>query len=435
MGVGQRVLLAPVGTSGDVHPLVSLAPNLVRRGHEVILVTAEPFRALAERLGLGFRAIGTEHDFRAALEDPHIWNPRLAVYALARYLSRFMGESYQVLEELYEPGRTVCAATSLAFSARIAQERLGMPLATVHLQATVFPSSSDPPNLAMPFEDRMPRRIRQGALRIGEAMADRSFGPPINQLRAELGLAPVSRIWRDYWHSPQCVLCMFPDWFAEPQPDWPQQVTLCGFPLYDEADVTPLPAEVEGFLDQGPAPVVITPGTGNTQAAHFLQEALNGCRALGLRSILLTRHPQQLPPNLDGDTLAADYAPFGSLLPRAAAVIHHGGIGTLAQGLAAGIPQLIMPMAFDQPDNAKRLRRLGVGRGLAPFRFRARAVAQELGELISSQEVARTAQLLSSRMDPEAARERACREILGLMGTDGAVAPRWFGRASRGSTR
>lgn len=101
----------------------------------------------------------------------------------------------------------------------------------------------------------------------------------------------------------------------------------------------------------------------------------------------------------------AEYAPFGSLVPRAAALVHHGGVGTLAQALRAGCPQLVMPMAFDQPDNAVRLERLGVGRYLRPSRFTGMAVARELDALLGSEDVVRACRSVAGRfvgIDPVA---------------------------------
>ena len=87
----------------------------------------------------------------------------------------------------------------------------------------------------------------------------------------------------------------------------------------------------------------------------------------------------------------AVYAPFSAVLPRSAALVHHGGIGTAAQALAAGLPQLVMPMTFDQPDNAVRLARLGVARILLPERFSGLRVARDLEVLLGTNAVSRRA--------------------------------------------
>ena len=124
---------------------------------------------------------------------------------------------------------------------------------------------------------------------------------------------------------------------------------------------------------------------------------------LGRRGILLTRHREQVPANLPPGVIHADFAPFSELLPRCAALVHHGGIGTSSQGLAAGIPQLVMPHAHDQPDNAARMVKLGVAKKLEPRQFKPKRVAREMNELLQSQEVARCCKEVAARfvgLDP-----------------------------------
>jgi UDP:flavonoid glycosyltransferase YjiC (YdhE family) len=102
------------------------------------------------------------------------------------------------------------------------------------------------------------------------------------------------------------------------------------------------------------------------------------------------------------------YASFGGLFARASAVVHHGGIGTCAQALAAGVPQLLMPMAFDQPDNAERVTRLGVGEAIPPVRFTAERVAAALGRLLSAEQVAAACRQWRDRIDSADAVRQTC---------------------------
>ena len=190
--------------------------------------------------------------------------------------------------------------------------------------------------------------------------ADLVFGPAINDLRAQQGLPTVQGITSHWWHSPRRVIGLFPEWFAAPQPDWPLHTTLTGFPLFDADTGVGLSPELETFLDGGDTTRRVSPG---------------------LR------------------------------LPRAAALVHHGGIGTAAQGLAAGLPQLVMPMTFDQPDNANRLERLGVAASLRPRGFTGPAVAAALRRILDSDTVAARCATFASKLDPSAAVTQTCEEI------------------------
>jgi rhamnosyltransferase subunit B len=171
--------------------------------------------------------------------------------------------------------------------------------------------------------------------------------------------------------------------------------------------------ELEAFLAEGSPPVVATPGTANRHATDFFAAVAAALGKLGRRGLFLTGYPEQLP-SLPGTILARRYVPFSSVLPRAAALVHHGGIGTTAQGLAAGIPQLIMPMGFDQPDNALRATRLGVGRWLAPGRFTVERVTEALDDLLGSPEVARAAAEYRERLGRENGIKVVCDVVEGL---------------------
>jgi UDP:flavonoid glycosyltransferase YjiC (YdhE family) len=240
----------------------------------------------------------------------------------------------------------------------------------------------------------------------------------MNTFRAQLGLPPVRHIVTQYWHSPQLILCLFPPEFlghALPR-DWPPAVRLSGFPLYDESDVAPVDPAVEAFLQAGPPPIVFTPGSANTQAAGFFDVSAAAIAALQrpdtpVRAIFLTRHAAQVPaalcltpePAADRRIAYFPFIPLSRILPRCAALVSHGGIGTIAQGLAAGIPQLLMPLAHDQPDNAARLRRLGVGLALKPKRYQPRTVAAALHRLLHDPALATGAKTLG----PQIARSSA----------------------------
>jgi rhamnosyltransferase subunit B len=161
-------------------------------------------------------------------------------------------------------------------------------------------------------------------------------------------------------HSPQGVLGLFPDWFALPQTDWPPKVTLTGFPLFDDADFRNVDEELENFLAEGSAPIVFTPGSTLVDGLSYYTAATAALNALDHRGIFLASQGTALP-RLTSNILVRSYVPLSKLLPRARAIVHHGGIGTASQAFAAGIPQLITPFAHDQFDNAARVQSLGCG--------------------------------------------------------------------------
>ena len=415
----MRVLVVPVGSAGDVHPFVGIALALQARGHDVTVVTNAYFAPLIERVGLRLEPIGTVEQFDAITADPRLWHRVHGLGVVAAGVAFGVEPLYRLIEREAARGDLVVVAHALAFGARVAQETLDVPLATVHLAPASFWSLRESPVLARGLGsiNALPRPLKRGLLAAGDRMADRVLAPSVNRFRRELGLPPVRHIVSRWWHSPLRVVGLFPDWFAAPQPDWPPQASLTGFPLYDERGATAVPPHLDAFLDEahaaGDPPIVFAPGSGNRQAGGFFRAACDACRRLGRRGVLLTRYTEHLPAPLPSGVTHASYAPFSAVLPRAAALVHHGGIGTTAQALAAGRPQLVMPMTFDQPDNAARLRRLGVGRALSPRRFRGAAVARELRELLESAAVARRCAGAARRFDGIDPVGRTCQVIEG----------------------
>jgi UDP:flavonoid glycosyltransferase YjiC (YdhE family) len=213
---------------------------------------------------------------------------------------------------------------------------------------------------------------------------DRPLAPAVNRFRERLGLPPVRRGFREWRLSARRVVGLWPAWFAGLRPDWPRQVRLSGFPLWDGAGVTAVPPEVEEFLSSGPSPVLFLPGTAMLQSRAFFASSLEACRRLSLRALLLGGDAGSLPRPLPPFALHAPYAPLSLLLPRAAAVVHHAGIGTSAQALRAGTPQLLKPVAYDQFDNAERVSRLGCGIVLPDRRYDAGPAEAALRRLFGS---------------------------------------------------
>jgi UDP:flavonoid glycosyltransferase YjiC (YdhE family) len=238
---------------------------------------------------------------------------------------------------------------------------------------------------------------------------DRTLAPEINRTRKEQSLLPVKHIFGDWMHSPLTSIGLFPDWFASPQPDWPPQTRLTGFIFHDKRDdKEQLPQDVLDFLDAGDPPIVFTPGTAMKHGRKFFEVSVQACQALGRRGMLLTQHKNQLPSTLPEGIRHFEYLPFSLVLPRVAALVHHGGIGTTAQALAAGIPQVIRPMAYDQPDNAARVQLLGAGVSISPKDYVAKTVAERLNGLLSSSAVSARNREYALRINAEQSLRETC---------------------------
>jgi len=397
----RHFILTPFGSAGDVHPFLWMGRLLQERGHRVTLVAASPFAEIARRVGVPFQPVGAPGIYEEVIRNPKLWHPWHGMHLTLRYAGQATGEYFDAIAATRETiggTDTVLVGSMLAFGARLAREKFNLPLATVHLQPMVMLSLHDTPVMRAHTEwfTRTPRWLKRAFFALPNPL-DVCAGKSVRAVCARAGVAPPRGLV-DWIHSPDAVLGLFPDWFGPPQPDWPPHCRLAGFPLYDLGDRQELAPEVERFLSAGPAPVVFTPGSAMLHGQEFFATALAACQRLGLRAIFATNHPEQLPRDLPPTVLPVAYAPFSRLLPRAAALVHHGGIGTLSQALAAGIPQLVMPMAHDQPDNAHRLVRLGVARRLYPKKFTPQNVAAALRELRADPAVHAVCAALAARV-------------------------------------
>jgi rhamnosyltransferase subunit B len=414
----MRYILTPFGSSGDVFPYLAIGRRLAGRGHDVTVVAAEPFRDAAERAGLSFASGGSADEYDAITHHPDLWHPRRGMRLVLQLISESLRDHYATLSDLYEPGRTVLVGHPLALVTRTFEEKHRAPAATIHIAPGVIRSEHVAPVFQPGYDlSRAPHWYKRGMYWVADRFfLDPHVIPSFNAFRAELELPPVQRVFHSWLHSPQLTIGIFPDWFGPPQPDWPPQTRLTGFILYDDDEAGHTDPEIEDFLAVGEPPIVFTPGTGNRQAPGFFEAAVKAVDLLGLRALLLTGYPEQLPADLPETVRHASYLPFSRVLPRSAAIVHHGGIGTCAQGLAAGIPQLTMPMGFDQPDNAMRLRRLGVGTWLTPRRFTAPRLARALEKLLHDSEIGAACAEYSQRVRESAALAATCTllEQLGL---------------------
>ena len=243
------------------------------------------------------------------------------------------------------------------------------------------------------------------------------LAPAINDYRRSINLPPVKRILTKWSPSPQRVIGFFPDWFG-PIPDGGPTFRHAGFVPFDDAGGRPTPEPVTKFIEAGPPPVVFSFGSAMRNGRPYFEAAVEACRILNIRGVLLGKGGDQMPSDLPANVLQADYAPFSVVFPKATCVVHHGGIGTSAQAMKAGVPQLVMPMAFDQADNAVRMRRLGIAKTLYPKRFTGKKVAREMKTIIEAATMKESAKQLRSRFDGVDGLAKACEMVEELIGIE-----------------
>ena len=404
----MHAILVTVGSLGDTLPFITIGEELLRRGHSVSVVANGRFRELIEGKGFTFLESWSKETWADYMEEQKTWSARQRLKGLAEIQMNQLRVIYDLIADRYVPGETVVAAQGYAFGARIAQEKLGVPTATVHLQPMWFRSIHDPVGIAPWIPLWVPRVLD----RIIDFLIDRRLGPRTNQCRHDVGLdEPAQFLMKHWWNSPQLVLGLFPDWFNPPQPDWPPNVVLPGFPLPrpTDDDVT----ELEEFLAAGTAPIVFSQSSVTTDRDYFTLSAEVAAR-VGRRAVFLISHPDQVPDGLPGEIRCFSFVPLEHLLPRSALHVHHGGIGTIAHTLKAGIPQLIIPMVNDQKENSARLMRLGFSEVIDRRKYKPHKIAPRILAMLESDEVARRCAEYAQKFDGVDPLTRACEALESL---------------------
>ena len=378
----MRILMITLGSLGDLLPFLTVGQALRARGHEVSLGTSSQLVRYVREAGFDCSSIFDGVPPQHPTEDARCRELNRA-WALEweRVLAPALAPTYELIRDRSQQD-TVVVAHWTAFGARLAEEKLGVPSCTVYLSPEILNACDET------------RTLEPGWRGFSE---DEVFGPLLNRYRDDLGLPPVDHICSRWVHSPRQGLALFPEWFRGRQPYWPAQVTLTGFVTSDDPLMPTSMQRVEAFLGTGVPPIVFTPGIGTQSAETFFKKSLSACAALGARAILLTPFSAQVPRDLPPWATHVDYIPLYTLLRRSAAIVHHGGIGTCAQAIRAGVPQLVAPMAWDQFDNAQHVRALNLGVSVPMKDYREDVVTDKLIQLLSGNGIRHACQHLAGQ--------------------------------------
>jgi len=425
----KRIVLTTFGSLGDLHPYIAIALGLQARGHDAVIATSNSYRQKVEALGIGFRSVRPDHaDVEA---DPDLMRRMMdrrkgSEYVIREFAMPAIRESYEDTLKAAE-GADLLVSHILTFTTRLVAEKKAIPWASTYLQPFALFSVYDPPVL--------PPAVFLSKLRfLGPAFhrllfwcakrSVRSWSEPWHRLRAEVGLLPTSESpLFEGQHSPSLVLALFSKLLADKQPDWPRQAVITGFPFHDKDGEAGMPSELIRFLEAGPPPFVFTLGSSAVlDAGTFYEHSATAARLLGQRAVLLVgKDPRNRPASLPDDIVAFDYAPYSELFPRAAAIVHQGGMGTTAQAMRSGRPMLVMPYAHDQPDNADRVTRLGIARTIPRHRYTPARATADLRQLLDNPAYSQRASEVGAELRQEDGVRAACDAMDLLLKTSGSV--------------
>lgn len=417
----MKVLLTSVGSSGDINPFIALGLALRARGHEPVVLVNPYFERTVRGAGLAFEPFG-EHfsPTDLAQEKPLAFSRALGPVVLMRQvfapLFREMYEGTVRAVDAHRPD--VIVGHQISFTMPWVARDRGIPWVTCALAPATVLSDIDPPRLPVGTDlTRMPMWYRRFAHWAGRGFMSLLIDGPLNRLRDELSIPRRRDTLFDEMLSGDAALGLWSPHFRPRASDDPERFEVCGFPWFDRESRyaergAGLDPGLERFLDEGDAPVVFTLGSVLSHTgARVYRAAAEACGRLGVRGVLVIGRDASAPVEMPGGVVCVDYAPYSALLPRAAAIVHHGGIGTTAQSLRSGRPTVILPHAHDQFDNAARTERLGVSVTLTRGHTSARALAGAVGRVLGERGYSERAAALGAKIASERGAERAAEAV------------------------
>jgi UDP:flavonoid glycosyltransferase YjiC (YdhE family) len=423
-----RILLTTFGSLGDLHPYIALALELNRRGHEAIIGSSGTYAEKVRALGIQFRPIRPDKPDDEAIPEfmRQVMDLKKGPERVIRdYIIPALRESHADTMDA-SADVDLLVSHALAFTTPLVAEVRKLPWASTVLAPLSFFSVYDPPVLSpAPYLSRL-RPFGPAVYRVLFWLARssvRSWCRPVHELRRELGLPKGADPLFEGQHSPYLVLVLFSEQLAHPQPDWPENAVVTGFPMYDQDGDAGLSPELERFLQAGPAPIIFTLGSAAVMTpGAFYAASIAAARLLRRRAVLLVGKESGTDLGALPEGMAAfDYAPYSELFPRGAAIVHQGGIGTTAQAMLSGRPMLVTPFAFDQPDNAERVVRLGIARSVPRRKYTATRAARELQQLLDDPDIERRAGDVGRSLRAEDGAARACDAIERLLGAKATI--------------
>lgn len=404
-------IMTTIGSYGDLFPILGIAVELRKRGHEVHLLAAETYRDIVEQKQIKFHPIIDQESHQFVANSQDFWDDTKGLRLVMDHLViPSMETTFDYIEKHHIPNQTVVVSHLMNLGARIARDKLPIKLVTLHLAPIGLRSRERPVRYGPLNINRLPLWTKDMIFLMSDCVLYQLMRvKKINAFRKRLSLPNVYRLFENWIHSPDLVLGLFPSWFGNPGIDWPQNIRLATFPLYDpfKNDISMDDREIQTFPKKT---LLFTFGSWMTCAKELFEQSIHLCEALGYHGIFLSRNIEQIPKNLPKFIKHYPYVPLHNILPHVEAIVHHGGVGTLAEAISANIPQIIVPHAHDQFDNAYRISEFKLGGmvSLSNYRQGNGEASNIIQSVLEDPVIRKTCHHYSTRLNPDDAIQIIC---------------------------
>ena len=361
----SKMLLSTWGTLGNVVPFAAMGVELSRRGHDVTLITNFPHAERYRSLPIEIKSLDTERDYSSFVTDGRLLNRPTGLPRVFRkhYLPAVTREVALLEENMRRGDCAIIANEAPGIAARFVAELHHSPL----LSILTYPNHLEARTL---FED----------------LVQHVLANEINELRAVVGLRPRSDL-SAWWLQVHRYIALWPEWFHSRSPEWPPRTRAVGFIYPVETENLPLPVHLERFLADGRPPILVSGGSADFAGPSFFSLICEAAVELEERLLIVSKG--WTPTSVDQKRILVieEVPSLCQLMKRARLVIHHGGMGTIGQALAAGLPQLIIADGGDRPYNGRRVEELGCGICISVGRWSPANVLRAIQTLLNDQAV------------------------------------------------
>ena len=420
MTYNKEIIIIATGTKGDIHPLLGIAIELEKQNYQVTFLANDIYQAFVEAHMITFVSIGTKEQYELAYGSNSDWDFSLEFVnnVFKNYHGPMFKPAYYFVKEKFIQNSNLLIISKCTLNgARAAADELFIPSVLVSLSPHMIPSNISPAApLCWSLPKWYPKWLKTKLYKKIQKKGDQIFETQgainaLNKIRADLSLKPIKNYGQRTHHNEYLHLGLFPEWFAQRPADWPSTLKLVGFPLFDGVTKA-LPQDLTEFIETYGKPIVFTPGTGVGDVDNFFTEGQKICNALNVPGVFIGGKLNYKLKFSQANCLQVPYADFSLLLPLCSLIVHHGGMGTLAQAIKAGIPQIIRPLAYDQPDNANKISQLGIGEYVFKEQFKIETVLPIVKALLDNQNYKKNIMRYSADVKISRSLHRACNLIV-----------------------
>jgi vancomycin aglycone glucosyltransferase len=377
----MKIACVILGTRGDVQPMIALATGLIKRGHEVIVCAPSENEQQAKTYNCPFVTFGPE--IKKKIKD----NPEKQKGGVAIRISPAQGkkiilDQINLLPDKIKDVDLVLGA-GIVIGVQTAADRLKVPYRLVAFYPIILGTTKDDP---------LKNRLMFG---FGRMMMNLMMKGYMNKARAKYGLQPIKDIW-EHWMGENVIIACDKELNAARE-GTAFAFTQTGFMLLPSKNG--LSDDVETFLDSGKPPVYIGFGSNPITSPEKYSQMFKQVRDATNQRLIISKGWAGFPEMNDCDIIYVDEMPFEILFPRLAAIVYHGGTGTMAAVSRAGIPQAAFPFMGDQFDNRKQIVKLGLGPNTCDFKkITAEAISSAITECITNDKYKKNAEDISQRL-------------------------------------